>query len=542
MKVADAVSPEKLRGGFYTPETLVEVCLDRIEELAGGRTDLKVLEPSVGDGAFVRGLSRSRWDGRIGSLTGFELVEEEAAAARGELEASPMGGRIVTRSAVAWAVESEEVFDVAVGNPPYLRFQFLSAADKASAEELSRRLRYPFRGVSNLWIPVLLGALARLRESGAFAFVIPTECFTGSAASVVRRWFLSECADLRFDLFPPGSFPGVLQEVTVASGRRARAETPVTFVEHGVAGDVRTWEHFITDDGSWTRYMLDATALEALTLAEAHADVVPLSQLAKFDVSIVTGANDFFSVSTETVARYDLHAWVSPLLPRIRFADGIEFTSRDLESLDVRGARRWILDFGADRPDPMRHPGALRYLQGGESEGLHERFKCRIRSPWYRVPNFQRGELMLSKRSHHFPRVVLNTASAYTTDTIYRGRMVTSDYSARSLAAGFHNSLTLLSAELFGRSFGGGVLELVPSEVGELRVPRTSSIASHLETLDAIARSGDGDALVDATDRLLIEAGVLEPDVLDQLAHALGVLRGRRFDRSQASAPSLLAA
>ena len=45
----------------------------------------------------------------------------------------------------------------------------------------------------------------------------------------------------------------------------------------------------------------------------------------------------------------------------------------------------------------------------------------------------------------------------YTSDTIYRGRTLTDVLTPGAFAANFHNSLTLLSAELEGRSFGGGV-------------------------------------------------------------------------------------
>ena len=77
-------------------------------------------------------------------------------------------------------------------------------------------------------------------------------------------------------------------------------------------------------------------------------------------------------------------------------------------------------------------------------------------------PPDREGSLLLSKRSHRYPRMIVNQAGAYTTDTIYRGKAgAWRRVSARALSAGFHNSLTLLSAELEGRSFGGGVLELV---------------------------------------------------------------------------------
>ena len=115
---------------------------------------------------------------------------------------------------------------------------------------------------------------------------------------------------------------------------------------------------------------------------------------------------------------------------------------------------------------------AARYLGMGVDKGLPNRYKCRVRSPWYRVPQVKPGVLMMPKRVHQHHRLLVNLAGVSTTDTIYRGIMK-SKYLNREndLAAGFHNSVTLLSAELEGRTYGGGVLELVPSEVGRLRVP-----------------------------------------------------------------------
>lgn len=49
MKTREAVSQEKLRGGFYSPDVLVDLCLDRSSELLHGVDDLRVLEPAAGD-------------------------------------------------------------------------------------------------------------------------------------------------------------------------------------------------------------------------------------------------------------------------------------------------------------------------------------------------------------------------------------------------------------------------------------------------------------------------------------------------------------
>jgi adenine-specific DNA-methyltransferase len=527
MRTAGQVSAEKLRGGFYTPDPLVDLCLARVAALVGGGGGLRLLEPSAGDGAFLRGLRRSSLRGAVGSVLAIEPLEIEAEKARRALADGPAPGEVLTGSVIAWAAATEAECDVAVGNPPFVRYQFISAADRAMADRLGARLGLRVAGVSNLWIPVLLGALSRLRLGGAFAFVVPAECLTGVSAGLVRRWLVEHCAEARVDLFAPGSFPGVLQEVTVLSGRRERVG-PGRALRLRIDG--RT--HRVTREGPWTRYLLAAEEVEALETAADRA--VLLGALAAFEVSIVTGANDFFTVSDATRMRSGLEPWARPLLPRIRHAPGLRYTAADAAATRAAGARAWVLDFAAGAPDPLRADGAAAYLRAGEERGLPGRYKCRIRAPWHRVPGIVRGELLLSKRSHLHPRVVLNEAGAYTTDTIYRGRMLEPRLPAAALAAGFHSSLTLLSAELEGRSFGGGVLELVPSEIGRLLVHPAP--ADGLPRLDRIARRGDPDAVVAATDAGLVARGLIEPDVVAALAGARRALLARRLERNRRAA------
>lgn len=546
MKLHDEVSADKLRGGFYTPAPLVRHCYDRIGELIGDRDGLALVEPSAGDGAFFRALAGDpALARRFERIQGIELVEEEAQRARTALASARLAGSVHGGSAIAWAVDTDDWFDVAVGNPPFVRYQFLPAEDRALLRSLGERLGVELPGVGNVWIPVLLGSLARLRPGGAFAYVIPAECFTGISAGVVRDWLRSRTTDLRFDLFPPGSFPGVLQEVTVVSGRAAAAVAwPATIgiVEHSPRGDRRRWGYLLRDgDRTWTRYLLEPAHLAAADAARAAEHVRALRDLARIEVSIVTGANDFFCVDDATAEEYDLWPWARPLLPRGRHAPGLRFTRRDQQRTRASGARSWLLDFGDGGPDPEAHPGAGRYLATGRDAGLHGRYKCRIRDPWYRVPSIRSGTLMLSKRSHLLPRLVLNEARSLTTDTIYRGEMLPRvAITAADLVAGFHSSITLLSAELEGRSFGGGVLELVPTEVGSLSVVAVTGFGGHLPELDRVARGHDPEALVEATDALLVREGVVGPEVAQLVAEARAVLLARRLERG-AAAPALAA-
>jgi adenine-specific DNA-methyltransferase len=541
MKTVDQISSDKLRGGFYSPAQLVRTCLDRIAALSNTRTSLRIIEPSAGDGAFVRGLIEHSLAERVDEVIAVEINAEEAAKCRAALDLAPFQGTVVAGSILNGVRPLLGEYDIAIGNPPFVRFQFVSEEDRIGALEVARDNGLALAGVSNLWIPVLLTALTRLRLGGTFAFIVPAECFTGISARSVRTWLIQNVDSLQADLFPPGSFPGVLQEVVVLSGRLnppsvSRHVAPLRVVEHvGVVPLV--WTHDVDESATtWTGYLLTPSQLialrEVITLSEFH----PLSKVARLSVSTVTGANEYFSVNDGTRKCYDLSAWSLPLLPRIRHASGLIFSEKDYYGLAKLDCPRWLLSFAENLPSPEHNPAAHSYLREGELLELHKRYKCRIRDPWYRVPVVQPGTLMLSKRSHKYPRLIVNTAGVVTTDTIYQGRMV-KPFEGREadLVAGFHNTATLLTAEIEGRSFGGGVLELVPSEIGRVSVPMLRGFGQSLQHLDQVSRTAapDSDELVERTDALLVDAiPGLTIDLLIRLKDARTALLQRRMDRT----------
>lgn len=554
MKTLNEVSPEKLRGGFYTPEPLVQICLDRIDALTAGQKDLRILEPSAGDGAFLRSLPKHMLADRVRHFTAIEVVEVEAAKCRTFALDGSFHTQVINTSALDWAITNEEMFDVAMGNPPFVRFQFVPKGDVWASERLVQRLGLPFRGVANLWIPILLAGVSHLREGGAFAFVVPAEIFTGLSAGDVRTWLLRNVTSLHIDMFDPGSFPGVLQEIVVISGTRACAndmqlfsKTAVVFEEHADGIRARRFSHSMDVTSTpWTKFLLTPSELEAFDFAGKLETVKPFGNVAKLEVSIVTGANDFFSVNTHELDEYELSPWAEPLLPRIRHANGLTFTDDDHAATAALGAKAWLLNFDKTRPDPISFGRPSDYLSTGISKGIPNRYKTSIRTPWYRVPSIRAGKLMLSKRSHWYPRLVLNTGGVLTTDTIYRGIMrPTYKGQEASLVASFHNSLTLLSAEIEGRSFGGGVLELVPSEIARLRVPFNISSGKNLPQLDCLVReiradSARQDMLIESTN-MMLQSFVKgwTPELVDMLESARRSLMSRRIGRNQATNKSI---
>lgn len=353
--------------------------------------------------------------------------------------------------------------------------------------------------------------------------------------------------ELRVDMFEPGSFPGVLQEIVIVSGRRIDTKsnsnsgnTCIEFIEHLGTNNRRYWSHLVPlSSQNWTKFLLTPLQLDVLDTVLGLPDIQSFGNVAKLEVSIVTGANDFFSINADELTSFQLQPWAKPLLPRIRHANGLIYTLEDHESTAAEGAKSWLLDFSAALPDPLKTGRPSWYLTMGETQGLNKRYKTSIRTPWYRVPSIWADKLMLSKRCHQFPRLVLNAANVVTTDTIYRGRMLP-EYKGLELdlVAAFHNSLTLLTAEIEGRSFGGGVLELVPSEIARLAIPFPIPLRESFPALDKIARDGTlgmapQNSLIEETDALICRhVDGLTADIMQQIQQARKTLVERRLSRN----------
>ena len=155
-------------------------------------------------------------------------------------------------------------------------------------------------------------------------------------------------------------------------------------------------------------------------LAE-HDGVHRFNDIASVDVGIVTGANKFFLVSDDVVKNYQLQKWAHPMFGRSQHCPGILYDDQQhTGKCDQRQPYQLPM---VPRKRGTKVDGAAKaYIEMGEKQSLHTRYKCGGRSPWYTVPSVYSTEIGMMKRSHDTPRLILNRIGAYTTDTAYRIR------------------------------------------------------------------------------------------------------------------------
>ncbi|ASW91805.1 class I SAM-dependent methyltransferase [Mycobacterium marseillense] len=520
-----AASADKVRGGYYTPAPVARFLAGWVRE-AGP----KIVEPSCGDGAILRELAALS-----DRAHGVELSAREAAKAR---RFAPVDAD----SLFTWLAGAAQAdlggWDGVAGNPPYIRFGHWAAPQREPALELMRREGLRPTRLTNAWVPFVVASTVLVRDGGRVGLVLPAELLQVTYAAPLRDFLLSRFREITLLTFERLVFDGILQEVVLFCGVTGPGPARIRTVRLTDADalaraelDVEWAPALLHDNEKWTKYFLDPAAIRLLRSLKGSGALLPLGSLAEVDVGIVTGRNAFFTLTDTQAAELGLRPHCVPLVSRSAQLSGLVYDT-DCRASDVAGGQRsWLLNAPREPDDPA----LIAHIRAGEAAGVHRGYKCSIRRPWWRTPSLWVPDLFLLRQIHRAPRLTVNGVGAVSTDTVHRVRLTGEDrVDPAALAAVFHNSVTFAFAEIMGRSYGGGVLELEPGEAEQLPIPAPAHVEPDLAgDVDLLLKANEIDKALDLVDRrVLIEGLGLAAETVADCRAAWASLADRRKRRA----------
>jgi adenine-specific DNA methylase len=521
-----AVSADKVRGGYYTPPAVARFLARWVRE-AG----LKILEPSCGDGRILRELAALS-----GHVHGVELVVQEAAKSRefASVDAENLFTWLPKTEAGSW--------DGVAGNPPYIRFGNWASSQRDPALQLMRRAGLRPTRLTNAWVPFVVASTVLTRDGGRVGLVLPAELLQVSYATQLRDFLLSRFSDITLVTFERLVFDGILQEVVlfcgvVGTGPAQIRTVHLTDADSLAEADLK-FEHvhpapsLLHEKEKWTKYFLHPSQIQLLRTLKQSDTMTRLGCMADVDVGIVTGRNSFFTFTDAQAQALGLLPHCVPLVSRSSQLSGLVYDTECRASDVAAKHRTWLLDAVRDPTDPA----LVAHIEAGEAAGVHRGYKCSIRKPWWSTPSLWIPDLFMLRQIHLAPRLTVNAAAATSTDTVHRVRLDAgpgTQIDPTALAAVFHNTVTFAFAEIMGRSYGGGILELEPREAEQLPIPPPAYASAELaRDVDLLLKANDIEKALDVVDRrVLIEGLGLSPELVANCRSAWVTLRDRRTKR-----------
>jgi hypothetical protein len=411
-------------------------------------------------------------------------------------------------------------FHAVVGNPPYVRYHSIPEDLQRKAEARLAQMGISISGRSSYWAFFLLYSTHLLNSGGRLAMVLPGALLHTDYSARVRELFVSHFERVNIYLLQERIFDNTQEESVIVCAEGAGRQNRTLRVEY--VSTVEELRKAVTRaqniegtngdesrDGGLLRALVDNDVLELYDEISDGPNTMRLGRWVNTRIGIVTGNNDFFILSREELKKTGIpEKYFTPVLRRPAYVNGLVATDRSLKTLDRKGKPYLLLN---PPEDISRAPKSLRkYIEQGEKKGVHLAWKCKSRDPWYVVPHTYVPEAIIPCMAATWARLMVNRSSYTCTNNIIRlswkEKRPSNDWTR--LALGTLSTFCQLSAELVGRSYGGGVLKLEPTELTRLVVPLVPVEVTHAlaQKVHSLLREGDVTAATNAVDAALADS------------------------------------
>ena len=372
-------------GQFATPTALAVDILTYASTLLSVDEKIRFLDPAIGTGAFYSALRTVFPQQHITEALGFEIdphYEEPASrlwAKQG----------LVMKLADFTYEEPSSRFNLVICNPPYVRHHHVQNGNKVRLQLLtSNACGMKISGLAGLYCHFLGLSHAWMAEGGIAGWLIPSEFMDVNYGQAVKRYLLDKVTLLHIHRFDPNDvqFADALVSSAIVWFKKTMPpkDHAVKFTFGGTLSEPKLVREIsakaLAHEPKWTRFpVADVRDMGATPT---------LSDFFQIKRGLATGDNHYFILGAEEIASRNLPMEAfRPILPSPRYVpdntidsdtNGLPRISRQLFLLDTRLPEDEIRE---------RFPGLFAYLQDGKSQGVHERYLCQHRTPWYAQEN-----------------------------------------------------------------------------------------------------------------------------------------------------------
>lgn len=535
-------------GAFYTPQRLSGILSDWAIR---GAEDL-ILEPSFGGCGFLASalstLTRRGATDPAKRVFGCDIDPlafhhlSRLFNGRSDLDGFVEGDFLDCLDVDVWPSQ----FTAVIGNPPYIPHQRIG---KERVRDLSSRV-WPVPGVrgrSSLWAYFIWHSLRFIAVGGRMAWVLPGAFMQADYAKALRDYLPRRFERVAAFIVRDRLFvsEGTDEETVVLLADGFLASEVDGRMAVGIAADLEELEKTVTrwDEGLWKGDVSGPSAASlSLTSAEtslfstvaAHESVLVFGKLAKVQIGVVTGANDFFVLS-----RSGLEAAGIPesacirVLSKFKASPSIALVDEDFQKYAAEGGKTFLVSLGKED----QCASIKKYLSTFDKKRREDNSTFRKRRHWSETYDGRHPDAFFPVMHHEGPRLVLNETDGTSTNTIHRVFFHAAAASAkmRKLAAiSILTSFSQMSAEIVGRRYGSGVLKHEPRDAERLQLLMPNVGAAELNSvfqeLDRLLRCGNRIEASKRADSFIYEAAGLSSakKISDDLLQALAVVRQRR--------------
>ncbi len=225
-RIGRKTSFRRQKGVYETPYKTARHMVDLIIPFIKNKSNLSILDPSVGEGVFVKALVEAGI--RPSHITAHDIDYNKIE------KINQFGVKGICTDTLLC---DYQIKDCIIGNPPY-KSRRESQYIKANQAELKKR--YGFIGLYNLYSLFLVNAIQHLKHRGIVCFIIQDSFLTNRYYSRFRQYILNNCKIIEIKLAPRRLFKASKADVRTAIITLQKKESnSVDNLNHDIKHNIR---------------------------------------------------------------------------------------------------------------------------------------------------------------------------------------------------------------------------------------------------------------------------------------------------------------
>lgn len=472
-------------GQFATPTPLaIEIVVYTLSLLPSGK--IRFLDPAIGTGSFFSALATTVPVSQIARAIGYEVDPLFAKAAQDLWIDTPLEVFVSDFSEIDPPSEDNLKPNIVICNPPYVRHHHLSFEKKRSLHSLAfERSGIKLSGLAGLYCYFLLIAHGWMGESAVASWIIPSEFMDVNYGQKLKEYLLDKVTLIRVHRFDPNDlqFGDALVASSVLWFRKTKP-TKNYSVEFTFGGTIS--KPLLSKSISSGSLRHSSKWSNLLTSTPRKKPQIRLTDLFEIRRGVATGSNGFFILTAEKASQFQVpSSFLTPILPGPRYLQTDEILA-DEKGNPIIEKRLFLFSSKLTQEEiKATYPTVWHYLLQGMKTGIHERYLCSHRSPWYSQETRKPTPFLCTymgrrgtKKAKPF-RFILNHSNAIAPNVylmLYPKPKLESILSKKQeLAIAIWQALNGLPIEMLigeGRVYGDGLHKLEPKELANMPADR----------------------------------------------------------------------
>jgi len=437
-------------------------------------------------------------------------------------QATLSGFESITTEGKKTLIELPPYFDVIVANPPYIRQELLGEKEKRKIKGLIEGeykgkmfIGTPPKKVSDaiildkqsdIYIYFFIHGIRFLRNNGYLGFISSNKWLEVGYGTPFQKFLLDQTKIhyiVEFDraIFPDAEVNTAVTILEKENDKRKRNENIVKFVRVKQKMDLESQIRLIQEteesfederirinavrqgslkQGKWNIYLRAPPVFQKIS---SNSKVKPLGEICEIFRGPTTGWNSYFIISSERAKEWEIeNEFLRPCVSSPKKIKCLTFRKNDIDEFFL---------MVHEPKSKLKGTSILKYIEYGEKLEIEvtrgsQRGKRRLpsletiknRQPWYSLPEFDIPPILLPKLIDKRIQVIWNQAKAHASDLFYY--IIPRQGKDELVLLGFLNSsVGALLSELYGRSYGGGVLDLKVYEVKQMPTLDPSALSEN---------------------------------------------------------------